>query len=65
MKQDDIKKYGYFRALKEEKRRTVEIKYNIKSYEELKKVIKMTKNMTKNKEIAEIQFNLVIGYYIE
>lgn len=58
-------KYGYFKALKEEKRRNLEIKYNINDYEELKKIIKMTKNMTKNKEIAEIRLNLSIDYYIE
>lgn len=65
MTNEDIKKYGYFKALKEEKRRTVEVKYTIKSYEELKKVIKMTKNMTKNKEIAEIRLILSVDYYIE
>lgn len=65
MTDEDVKKYGYFRALKEEKRRTVELKYNIKNYEELKKVINMTKKLTKNKEIKEIHFNLLIDYYIE
>lgn len=58
-------KVYYFKALKEEKRRTVELKYNIKSYEELKKVINMTKKLTKNKEIKEIHFDLLIDYYIE
>lgn len=65
MIQEDVKKYGYFKILKEEKRRTVEIKYNVKSYKELKKVIKMAENMTKNNEIAEIKFNILIDYYIE
>jgi len=65
MNLDESKKYGYFKILKEEKMRTVEIKYNIKSYDELKKVIKMTKNLTKNREIAEIRFNLSVDYYIE
>ena len=65
MTNEDIKKYGYFKALKEEKRRTVELKYNINSYEELKKVINMTKKLTKNREIKEIHLNLLIDYYIE
>lgn len=65
MNDEDIKKYGYFRVLKEEKRRTVEVKYNVKSYKELKKVIKMTENMTKNKEIKEIHLDLLVDYYIE
>lgn len=58
-------KVYYFKALKEEKRRTVELKYNINSYEELKKVINMTKKLTKNREIKEIHLNLLIDYYIE
>lgn len=62
---EDIKKYGYFSALKEEKKRTVELKYNIKSFEELKKVLNMTKKLVKNKEIKEIHFDLLIDYYIE
>lgn len=65
MTEEDTKKYGYFKALKEEKRRTVEIKYNVNSYKELKKVIKMAENMTKNKEIKEIRLDLLIDYYIE
>lgn len=65
MTQEDVKKYGYFKVLKEEKRRTVEIKYNVKSYKELKKVIKMAENMTKNREIKEIHFDLLVDYYIE
>lgn len=65
MTQEDVKKYGYFKVLKEEKRRTVEIKYNVKSYKELKKVIKMAENMTKNKEIKEIHFHLLVDYYID
>lgn len=62
---NELPKYPYFKTLKEEKRRKVEIKYNIKTYDELKKIIKMSKNMTKNKEIAEIELDLKIEYYID
>lgn len=48
-----------------EKKQTVELKYNIKNYEELKKVMNMTKKLTKNREVKEINFNLIIDYYLE
>lgn len=65
MEEIDRLKKEYHNFNKQLKKRQVEIKYTIKSYEELKKVIKMAKNMTKNKEISEIRFDLSIDFYIE
>ena len=65
MEEFKMPKYPYFKALKEEKRRKVSVEYTIRNYNELSKVIKMLKNMTKNKEIAEINFKINVDYYID